>query len=320
VTGADGAGAGAAFPRALLREQAPEPGRFWVRYAPRRWPGPIVPWLDLAAGVIEVGSPDGDESVLAGLLERPLDDVLYLPPVPPDLAPARDRLAARHAARGTPVVVQLLPGDPAPDAPEPVQVVMDLTSVALAQDGRSYRADAGASAAALPLLPGGPSGPRLAALADAIAAAGVEALVGVPVELDPRRLRALGGELPEDRYLALFHGAVADLGDVARAAAAAGLAALPERPLPRPPLRGAGNLRVAGALALAGELCLRVGGSEPRAQALLRAARFAERESVDLVALAREGNLAVLPWLDAEGRRVVADAARDTAADAARDR
>jgi hypothetical protein len=303
--------------RPLLRELTPEPARFWVRYTPRRWPGPPGPWLDLAGATFGEAGDAGDPTVLERLEERPLDGLLYLPPVPASLAAARDRLAARQASRGTPVLVQLLPGDRLPAASEPLTIVWDLTPVALAAAAARPWEGGGVgpgAAAAWPLLPGA-AFPDGEGLLGHLAAAGVQALQGVALDLAPRRLRELGEGLPEARYLALFHGAPPDLGELARAAAAAGLAPLLQRPLPRPPLRGAGNLRLAAALAGAGELCLRLGATEPRAQALLRAARFAERSPHDLEALAREGNLGVLPWLDGEARRLVEVVTADPAAE-----
>ena len=282
----------------LLREHTGEPAAFWVRYAPRRWPFPDAPWMDLAAGTLG-GDLEPDPGALAALRGERLDDVLYLPPVPRELAAARDALAGAHAARGTPVLVQLLPGDPPPSSSEPVTAIWDLLPLAL---GRGGALGPGA-AAAWPLLPGADSG-----LEEALAAAraaGIAVLQGAALELAPHQRRALGADLSERRYLSLFHGAPPSAGDVARAAWAAGLEPLLPRPLPRPPLRRGGNAALAAELASLGELCLRLGEAEPRAQALLRAARFVERAPHDLAALAREGNLGVLPWLEGEPRRVV---------------
>ena len=68
------------------------------------------------------------------------------------------------------------------------------------------------------------------------------------------------------------------------------------------------NRRLAADLALAGELWLRLGRSETTGQALFRAARGADATARDLTALAREGNLDVLDWLDATGVEVVREA------------
>jgi hypothetical protein len=247
--------------------------------------------------------------------------VLYLPPVPVSLAAARDRLAAHHAARGTPVLVQLLPGDARPSssaAAAGLVIVWDLLAWALAGSEppappvQLASAHAG-DAAILPLLPGAGDRERLEALAASLAAAGVTVLQGLPLELTGRDRRgltdSLGESMSEASYLRLFHGEPPSPLSLARAAARHGLLPLLPRPLPRAPLRGAANLRVAGALAACGELCLLLGEPESRAQALLRAARFAEREGRDLAALARDGNLAVLPWLEGEALQVATEVA-----------
>ncbi len=88
--------------------QRPEPARFWIRFAPRDWPGAHEPWFDLARGKLGEAGEGGDLSLLAF---QPLDDVVYLPPVPPSLAAARDALACDHLERGSPVLLQLLPGE-----------------------------------------------------------------------------------------------------------------------------------------------------------------------------------------------------------------
>jgi hypothetical protein len=295
----------------LLREQSPEPGRFWVRFAPRRWPAPAAPWIDLAAGTLG-GELEPDPGALETLRGLRLDDVLYLPPVPPFLAARRDALAAEHARRGTPVLVQLLPGDAPPAVDEPLTIVRDLLPLALAgppaagaESGVAWNLAGVATAAAWPLLPGTAGRvEELAAIAAEVAASGHAALQGVVLDLAPHQRRALGAGLSERRYLALFHGALPDPAVLVRSAWAAGLEPLLPRPLPRPPLRR-GNLRLAAGLATLGELCLRLGQPEPRGQSLLRAARFAERLPQDLEALGREGNLGVLPWLAGEPRAEV---------------
>jgi hypothetical protein len=54
-----------------------------------------------------------------------------------------------------------------------------------------------------------------------------------------------------------------------------------------------------------GELWLRLGRPVGRGQAFLRAMRWVDRSRRSLAALAREGNLGVLPWLDAESAQLV---------------
>ncbi|HEX5761030.1 MAG TPA: hypothetical protein VF121_17720, partial [Thermoanaerobaculia bacterium] len=53
---------------------------------------------------------------------------------------------------------------------------------------------------------------------------------------------------------------------------------------------------------------LRLGRAERQGEALYTAARHLDRSERDAEALAREGNLGVLPWLDALGRQVVEEA------------
>ncbi len=69
---------------------------------------------------------------------------------------------------------------------------------------------------------------------------------------------------------------------------------------------GAANRRIGGVLALAAEIWLRLGRPVETGQALYRDARWADRTTYDLEALAREGNLGVLP-LDPLSREIVAE-------------
>ncbi len=66
--------------------------------------------------------------------------------------------------------------------------------------------------------------------------------------------------------------------------------------------RGARNRELAAALAEAGDLWLRLGRSEPEGEALLAAARHVDATSLDLAALAREGNLGIVDWLSPVAR------------------
>lgn len=96
--------------RGLVEERLPELGSFWVRYRPRRWPGPETLWLDATEGRIRPperaasGSVEGPIELLELLPE--LDDTLWLPPVAGSAAAARDLLVERALELGAPVVVQ----------------------------------------------------------------------------------------------------------------------------------------------------------------------------------------------------------------------
>jgi len=298
----------------LLREQDAEPGHAWVRFSPTRWPAPPCAWVDVAAGAL--GAPSGDSAALEALLPIAVDDVLYLRPVPPVMAAARDRLAERHARRGTPVLVQVLPGDPMPEGLREAVVVVDLLPLLLARYAGAAVAPPAEGAwrgavALWPLLPAVGNAAAAREVLPIVSRSGARWLHPVSIGLSGRQLRELAEGVEEARYLDLFHGVPPEPRAIAAIGIEHALEPLLPRPLPRPPLHGAANLRAAGELAVAAELCLWLHEAESRAHALLRAARFAERATHDLAALARDGNLAVLPWLEDEGREVVREAVID---------
>lgn len=296
--------------------QLPEPGRFWIRYVPRSWEAPERPWMNLAAGSLgDWGrNPRSRAADLAALAETPLDDVLYLPPVPPRRATARDELARGRLMAGTPVLVQLLPGEESTVPPVAgAAFVIDLLHALLERDlGTLRRLPAGATAV-WPLLPGLTDDPALWELGCRdLAAAGVRCVQALAPTLTPADRRLLaerwGGE--DETFDALFHREPRAERDFARAAHRHGLAPFLPRPLPRPPVLGAGNRRIGGVLALAAELWLRLGRPVETGQALYRDARWTDRSAYDLEAVAREGNLGVLP-LDPLSREIVADCAEE---------
>ncbi len=338
--------AAAGLPR--LTERLPEPGHLWIRFAPKAWEGPELPWLDLAAGRLGRSGPRGAASLpaanaggQAGLMDLgaggdggaaagpPLDDVLVLPPVPDHLAGWRDALAEHVLAAGTPVLVQLLPHDetrltrpPASEEPGAV-IVVDLlaallaTGPAPAEELPSQVAlTVGASAVAVfPLLPGITDDPELwERCCQALAAAGIGCLQAVVPAFGPGDRRRLAQGQPAGAFAALFHRQhrqPAAERDLARVAHRHGLAPFLPRPLPRSPLGRRENRRIAGQLALAAELWLRLGRPVEQAQALFRAARWLDATGYDAGSLCREGNLGVVTALDPVARRAVAEAAAD---------
>jgi hypothetical protein len=386
--------------RIALASQLPEPGRFWVRYAPKGWPGPPDrPWLDLAAGRLRLGAahgaralaqdsrgardphgaqdpraaqdphgaphspdvragehgaqsphgvqapdgaqaPDSPQVPNAGQAAQrpvldpawrqapPLDDVLYLPPVPRHLAAWRDRLAAEQLGAGTPLLVQLLPGD---DLGLPVTsggavaFALDLAAALLAGDLDRLSAAPGWALAVWPLLPGLTDDPALWEKGcRRLAAAGVKRVQALSPSLSPADRRRLAAGAPARVFEALFH--VASAGwemerDFARLAHRHGLEPFLPRPSRRQesapraggpgeaPGREAGNRAAAAALGLAAELWLRLGRPVEPAQALYRAARWVDGTSYDVEALAREGNLGVVTVLDEASRRLILELA-----------
>jgi hypothetical protein len=288
--------------------QLPEPGRFWIRYRPRRWEEPERPWLNLAAGSLGGWNREAEARAvdLEGLATVPLDDVLYLPPVSPRLAADRDELARARLVRGGPLLMQLFPGEGTAVTPASgAALVFDLLQVLLERDLEALRRLPTGATAVWPLLPGLTDDPELwEAGCQELAAAGVHCVQALVPSLTPAERRRLaerwGGE---ETFDALFHGRSPAERDFARAAHRHGLEPFLPRPLPA---AAAGNRRLAGALALAGELWLRLGRPVEQGQAFFRAARWVDRAPYDLEALAREGNLAVLP-LDAASRAMIAE-------------
>jgi hypothetical protein len=285
---------------AAVRPQIPEPARCWIRWTPRAWPAPAEPWVHLGEGRLgEVEATAGqaaldfqktDRSALS-LPSPPLDDVLYLPPVPAARTAERDALARERLADGTPVLLQVSVGEEPPDTPG-ATVVWDLLAALLAGDlGRLAALPAG-SLAVWPLLPGLTDDPGLWRRGcERLAGAGATCVQALAPRLAPADRRRLLARADESAFEALFHGEPPAERPFARLAHALGLAPFLPRPLPRPPLTGSEARRLAAALALIGELWLRLGRPVTQGQSYFAAARGA--------------NLGVLGWLDPASREVV---------------
>jgi hypothetical protein len=303
----------------------PEAGHFWIRYVPRAWEPPEQPWVHLAEGRLgewgraaaQAAQKAAAGANLSGLLtEEPLDDVLYLPPVGTRRAAARDQLASSRLVDGTPVVLQLFPGDESSvPAVSGVAFVYDLLPALLARDlERLGRVPQGPAVSVVwALIPGLTDDPVLWEEGCArLAASGVRCVQGMAPALSPsdrRRLAERWGKEKEDEeelFAALFHREPPPERDFARAAWRHGLAPFLARPLPRPPVVRIENRRIGGALALIAELWLRLGRSEEQGQAFFRAARWIDATHHDVEAVVDDGNLAVLP-LDPASRDVVAE-------------
>jgi hypothetical protein len=285
-----------------LAEQLPGPANLWIRHLPRGWPRQAFPWVNLARAGLAMRRPATGPPPEA----PPLEDLLWVPPVGPAEEPWRDRWVERGAAAGVPVLVQLLPGQEAPRLAG-VFAVYDLLDALLRGDLAALAGLPPGSTAVWPLVAGITSAPELVARGcERLAAAGVTAVQALALDLDPaarRELAARGGDAVFDR---LFHAPPASERSFARAAHRHGL-----RPFAaRPPLPGGerpDNRRLAEVLALAAELWLRSERPAGRGGELYRAARWVDRSPYDLARLWREGNLAVVSWLDGESRELVAE-------------
>ncbi len=284
------------------RLHLPDPGRGWARYVPAVWPA-ADSWIDVPG---ERWGASGGRVPFPAEIEEPLDEVLWLPPVPRNLSAERDGWAAVSARCGSTIVVQLFPGETPPAGCWPA---WDLSECLLA--GARLSADDIArgdrpAVALWPVLPGIElKETARARIFTALAGAGVEALLVVRPELRPADRRHLSARVGEERYGAVFHGEPGARRGIARQARAAGLEPFPVRP----PLRQGGplqaNRRVAEVCGLLGELWLRLGRAPEPGQALFSAMRAADRLPQSLTRLRDEGNLGVLPWLDPARRRIV---------------
>lgn len=277
----------------------PDPGRLWIRYAPRAWPGPPQPWTNFATAGLGEAVPEA--AVQVG---RSLDDVLYLPPTERDAAPARRAVAQAHLAAGTPVLWQLAPGDEAP--PPGVTALVDLLPALLDGDLDALAGLPQGAAAVWPLAAGLTDDPGFCRQGcQRLLAAGVLLVQPLPLELPPESCRKLAEGRGEQVFKALFHRQPPSARDFARVAAGLGLDVFLPRPLPTPPLGGAANREIAAALLLAAELWLALDRPVSQGLALSRAGRWVDSAAYDVASLAREGNLAVVPELDAASRIVI---------------
>lgn len=305
-------------PTALL----PEAGRFWIRYVPRVWESPEQPWVHLAEArlgewgrVAAQKAAVGANASFAVLAEEPLDDVLYLPPVPSRRAVARDKLASSRLVDGTPVVIQLFPGEESSvPAVSGVAFVFDLLPALLARDFERLDKVPKGGTAVWPLIPGLTDDPALWDEGCArLAAAGARCVQALAPALSPSDRRRLAERWSKEKeeeqealFEALFHREPPPERDFARVAHRHGLEPFLPRPLPRPPVLRIDNRRIGGLLALIAELWLRLGRSEEQGQSFFRAARWIDETHYDVEAVADEGNLAVLP-LDPASRDAVAE-------------
>jgi hypothetical protein len=282
-------------------EHLPEPRVLWTRYRPRGWQGAGGLWLDLVAGSLggpARGAAPAPDSV------RGLADVAYLPPPAPFERALRDELAAAAVESGLAPVVHLTWDEPVPPLPPgDCRLLVDCLPALLEAAEELTRAPAAGGEAEsaeviwlLPKLAGvDDGGELLAAWLSALGARRVHVYEPRFTGAELRRL-AEAARRPLD-FEALFHGEPLDATAWMRAAHRAGLRVLHPRP-PGPPGAREERRRLAGVLAQAADLWLRGGRPAEDGQALFRAAREVDRTPYDLAALARDGNLKVLDWLE----------------------
>lgn len=306
------------------RQQLPEPDLGWIRWTPQPWAGPESGvWTDLGQGGLGWGR--GGEGAPSGLpaVSADLDDVVYLPPTTLAGRPQRLAAAMELTARGTPSLVQLLPGDEWP-AESGGTVVYDLLPGLWHGDTESLERLPAGGAAIWPLIRGVTDDERLVARGlEVLREGGVTTAVGMPLELSPANRREVVRTHGDEVFDLIFHGEGASARRFAAAADRAGLQWWLERPLPSSSRGACANRRLSGVLLTLGSLRLQIDDSPVRGQAFYRAARWIDSSQYDVVALLREGNLEVVEAVDPTSREVlreVLDSGRCTLVDELRSR
>ena len=320
-----------------LREHVAEPANLWIRHSFSHWPAADEDklWCDLATGVLAAptAAPASDALVAAELV-RSSTDVVYIPPLPVDRDVLRTRIVEAAAAAGVPLLIQIVGDLPvsgstvaeafgqSPAAPPlNATVVIDLLDClirrasVLRQEYRESRQtnlpleppplrDA---TLVWPLVTGWTDQPGVMEPALArCAAAGARRVVPRALELNASDRRLLAERLQSawpEAFDAIFHGdeSAPDGSAFRSAAEAAGLDHRLPRPLSAPPLPA----RLRFARELAGHLIELGDAADAGGDAYYRAARFLDRDEIDIEAAAREGNLGVLPWLEEPVRQAV---------------
>lgn len=285
-----------------LEQQQPDPGRGWIALAPSRWRSCDRTWTDLAgARLVAASLPP----VPPALEVEDEDGLVYVPPVALVHRQARDRLVAALTDDGVTVLVQLLLGEP---APEGAHVVFDLSGPLLAGELERLSLVPAGAWAIWPLVPGLSDDDAL--IADGcrrLAEAAVRVVQPVAVEITPGFAQRLAAGRPSSVFDALFRGSQPSEQAFAAAASEVGLSVWPARPETGARPRVRANRRLAAVLALAAELWLRLGRSRAAGQALYRAARGVEASALDVTAVVRDGNVAVLDFVDERSAALLED-------------
>ena len=284
-------------------QQIPEPSRFWIGYSPRNWKGTQRPWTDLANGKLEGFQKRGALS-LPQIDSDGLDSLFYMPPVVPELHGERQRIIDELTRLRVPILLQTEPG--AEDLPEVCHPVYDLLHPLLEGDLEAFFKLPAGSSVVWPLISGLTDPPEICDEGcDLLAQRGVRCVQPVTVELTPFIKRRLAEGRDEDVYDALFHSEPMSEREFARMAHRYGLSPFMTRPLIAGTPKFVSNFRIAGVLAMIAELWLRLDRSTGQGQAILRAARGAERTHHHLAALVEEENLKVLTWLDTRSQDLI---------------
>ncbi len=223
-----------------------------------------------------------------------LSDLTYVPPG--GTPPADSRSVS---------LVQLVPGESAGLAA--AWVVYDVLPLLLERDLEPVALLPAGASVVWPLVAGITDDPALCHEGvQRLVAAGVRHVQPLTLALTPGDKRRLADRTGTGAFGALFHGTAPSERAFAALARGLGARTFAARPVVGVAGRAASNRRLAGSLALAGELWLRCGRGESEGQAFFRAARWVEETDHDVAALVREDNLLLVPGLaDRTGRLLV---------------
>lgn len=280
-----------------------DPGRLWVRYVPRSWPGPSEAWSDLARL-----RPGARQRFDVGPIAPParLDaapDAVWVPPVDSAYRGHREALIDSLRDGGLPYVDHRL----AEEAPQAAQeeLVLDLFGMLLRGGGEGFAALPAGAWALWPLIPGLTDSPeRVESGLALLRGAGIRGVHGVALELDARQRRRFAEIGGEEVFAALFHGVQSSEREFARRVAGAGLEVFHPRPLPSAS-RPAANRRLAALLYRVGDLWRRLDRTRVQGEEILAAARRLDEVETDARRLVEEGNLDILDWLPSAARSLL---------------
>lgn len=300
----------------MWKDIEPRASRFWIRHAPRSWPGCERPYLELVerriVWPVSARPADGELAPAATI-----SDLALLPPVEESRSAEKTGLKRAFAEMGGATLDQRIAGESELETADTelatVTTVVDLLASLLSGDLRGLDILPLASVIVVPLLPVASDGAeRWSVLLRRLLPRAPLAVLGVSPELVPADRRRLVAALGDPSFEAVHHRRPRgqDLErEFARAVARLGLSPHFERPRVLLPPRAARNRELATVLAEAGELWLALGRSEAEGEALLAAARHVEGATHDVAALAREHQLAHLKFLSALARRAVDEVA-----------
>lgn len=280
-----------------------DPGRLWVRYVPRSWPGPSQAWSDLARL-----RPGAAQRFDVGPIAPPpraeaVPDAVWVPPVDAAYRPFREALLESLRDSGLPHLDHRLAEEAPKEARD--ELVLDLFGMLLRREDDGFATLPAGAWVLWPLVPGLTDSPgRVESGLGQLVRAGIRGVHGIALELDARQRRKFAEIGGDEVFTALFHGEHSSEREFARRVNAAGLEVFYPRPLPVAS-RPAGTRRLAGVLYRAGDLWRRLGRAGVQGEEILAAARRLDEIETDARRLVEEGNLDILDWLPARARSLL---------------